>query len=267
MTTIKLICKKINPFTGEMYPNKKEIASFVNRLLNDYCKKFHKTLETIDHDEFFTKYIGVDIQYQRLSQDKSVLGATIQKDGYIETYNDDGSKKLVETHRGDIFIDSDACGSTKRELFTMYHELKHSLLDLDKDFKVDKIIDDKEVIDGEFKAKTELGWAEFFANYFSACAVLSRRRLKKIYDEKHDKYFGSYHTRVCEKRIWLLKNIIKEISDETEVSQSAIAIRLKELGFISEDNFKALNFKFGKEAAMLFRYNNGGGAALKKNRL
>lgn len=267
MISIKLICKKINPFTGEMYPTKKEIASFVNRLLNDYCKKFNKTLETISHDEFFTKYIGVDIQYQRLSKDKSVLGATIQKDGYIETYNEDGSRKLVETHRGDIFIDSEACGSPKRELFTMYHELKHHLLDLDKDYKVDKIIDDKEMIDGEFKAKTELGWAEFFANYFAACAVLSRRRLKKIYEEKHAKYFGNYHTRVCEKRIWLLKNIIKEISDETEVSQSAIAIRLKELEFISEDNFKALNFKFGKEAAMLFRYNYGGGTTSKKKHL
>ena len=81
-----------------------------------------------------------ELEYQRLSKDRSVLGATIQKDGYIETYNEDGTKKIVKTHRGDIFIDSDACGSTKRELFTMYHELKHHLLDLDKDFKVDKII-------------------------------------------------------------------------------------------------------------------------------
>ena len=267
MTKIKLICKKINLFTGEMYPTKKEIASFVNKLLNDYCRKFNKTLETINHDEFFTKYIGVDVQYQRLSKDKSILGVTIQKDGYLETYNDDGTMKLVKTHRGDIFIDSDACGSNKREFFTMYHELKHYLLDLDKDFRVDKIIDDSEVIDGEFKVKTKLGWAEFFANYFSACAVLSRRRLKKLFEEKHDKYFGSYHTKICEKRIWLLKNIIKEISHETEVSQSAIAIRLKELGFISEDNFKALNFKFGKEAAMLFRYNNGGDNVSKKKQL
>ncbi len=267
MTNIKLICKNVNQFTGEMYPTKKEIASFVNRLLNDYCKKFHRTLETIDHDEFFTKYIGVDIQYQRLSNDKSILGATIQKDGFIETFNLDGAKKLVKTHRGDIFIDSEACGSQKREWFTLYHELKHHLLDLDKDFRVDKIIDDKEVIDGEFKTKTELGWAEFFANYFAACAVLSRRRLKKIYDKKHDKYFGSYHTRICEKRIWILKAIIKEISDETEVSQSAISIRLKELGFISEDIFKTLDFKYGKEAVMLFRYNNGGDTSSKKKGL
>lgn len=41
------------------------------------------------------------------------------------------------------------------------------------------------------------------------------------------------------------------------MSQSAIAIRLKELEFIFEENFKALNFKFGKETAMLFRNNNG----------
>ena len=267
MTSIKLICKSINQYTGEMYPTKKEIASFVNRLLNDYCKKCNKTIETINHDEFFTKYMGVDVQYQRLSKDKSILGATIQKDGFIETYNEDGTKKIVETHRGDIFIDPEACGSSKRELFTMYHELKHYLLDLDKDFKVDKIIDDKKVIDEDFNSKTKLGWAEFFANYFAACAVLSRRRLKKIYDEKHANYFGNYHTRVCEKRIWILRNIIREISDETGASQSAIAIRLKELSFISDDNFKALNIKFGKEAAMLFRYNNGGDPTSKKKQL
>lgn len=256
MTKIKLVCKRINRVTGEMFPTKKEIASFVNRLLNDYCKKFSRKLETIDHDEFFTKYIGIDIQYQRLSSDKSILGATIQKDGFIETINEDGTKKFVKTHRGDIFIDSDACGSSKRELFTIYHELKHYLLDLDKDFKVDKILDDNRIIDGDFRTKTPLGWAEYFANYFAACAVLSRRRLKKIYDQKHEKYCASYHTRICERRIWILKNIIKEISDETHVSQSSISIRLRELQLISESNFKALDFKYGKEAAMLFRYNS-----------
>lgn len=150
---VKLICKTVNPYTGEQYPSKKEIACFVNRLLNNYCKNFGKTLETIDHDEFFTKYLSIDIQYQRLSRDKSILGATIQKNGYIETYNEDGSKKMVKTHRGDIFIDPEACGSYSRELFTMYHELKHYLFDLDKDFRVDKIIDDKKSLMENLKPK------------------------------------------------------------------------------------------------------------------
>lgn len=254
----KLICEKANKYTGEQYPTKKEIASFANRLLNDYCKKFNRSLDNINHDEFFTKYLEIDIQYQRLSLDNSILGATIQKDGYIETYNEDGSTKLVPTRKGDIFIDSEACGFPQRELFTTYHELKHYLLDLDKNFKVDKIVDDNGMINGDFKVKTKYGWAEYFANYFSVCVVLSRRRLKKLYDEKHKKYFNSYHTKMCEKRIGFLKFIIKEISDETGVSKSAIAIRLKELNFITDDNFKYLNYKFGKEAIMLFRYNNGG---------
>jgi len=110
----KLICKKINKYTGEQYPTKKEIASFANRLLNDYCKKFDKSLDNINHDEFFTKYLNIDIQYQRLSLNKSILGATIQKDGFIETYNQDGSTKIVTTNRGDIFIDSEACGCSQR---------------------------------------------------------------------------------------------------------------------------------------------------------
>ena len=88
---IKLICAKVNQFTGEQYPNKKEIASFADRLLNDYCRKFGRTLETINYDDFVCKYIGVDIQYQRLSLNKSILGVTIQRDGVLETYNEDGT--------------------------------------------------------------------------------------------------------------------------------------------------------------------------------
>lgn len=59
----KLICEKANKYTGEQYPTKKEIGSFANRLLNDYCKKFNRSLDNINHDEFFTKYLEIDIQY------------------------------------------------------------------------------------------------------------------------------------------------------------------------------------------------------------
>ena len=255
---IKLKCARVNPVTGEQYPTKKEIASFANRLLNDYCRTFGKELDTLDYDEVITKYIGVDIQYQRLSKDKSILGATIQKDGVIETFNEDGSVKVVSVHRGDIFVDSEACGSEKRELFTIFHELKHHLLDLDKDFKVDKIIDNESTINGKFHAKTKYGWAEFFANYFASCVLLSRRRLKKLYDEKHARYVADYHTSLNGQKIWILKKIIKEISGETGVSESAISIRLKETNLITKPTFMRLGYKYGKEAAMLFRYNYGG---------
>lgn len=256
---VKLVCAKVNKYTGEKYPTRKEIATFANRLLNDYCKKFNRNLENFNHDEFITKYLKIDVQYQRLSLDKSILGATIQKNAYIETYNIDGTKKNISTHRGDVFIDSDACGCEGRELFTIYHELKHYLLDLDKDFKVDKIIDDKKVIDGEFKAKTSYGWAEYFANYFAACMVLPRRRLKKLYDQLHNDHLTEFGTNLNGKNIKYLKFIIREIHTKTSVSQSSIAIRLKETGLITDNTFKRLNYKFGKEAAMLFRYNNNGG--------
>ncbi len=264
MTKVKLICARVNKYTGEKFPTKKEIASFADRLLNDYCKKFNRKLENVDYYEFIDKYIGVDVQYQRLSLDNSILGITIQKDGYIETFNNDGTTKYVRTNRGDIFIDSDACGSEKRELFTIFHELKHHLADLDKDFRVDRILDDNSTIDGSFKLKSQYSWAEYFANYFAACLLLSRRRLKKIYDEKHTKYVTDYHTSLNGRMIWVLKKIIGEISDETGVSKSSISLRLRETNLITEPTFERLGYKYGKEAAMLFRYNNGGGGTLKK---
>lgn len=267
MKNIKLICAKVNKYTGEQFPTKKEIASFADRLLNDYCREFGRTLETLNCDEFVCKYIGVDIQYQRLSLNKSILGITIQKDGILETYNEDASLKIIKVYRGDIFVDPEACGSESRELFTIFHELKHYLLDLDKDFRVDKIIDDETIINGDFKtnSKSQYSWAEYFANYFAACVLLSRRRLKKLYDEKHTKYVTEYHTSLNGKKIWILKKIISEIASETGVSKSAISIRLKETTLITGPTFARLGYKYGKEAAMLFRYNNYGGEKNKKN--
>ena len=263
---VKLICAKVNKYTGEQFPTKKEIASFADRLLNDYCKQFGRTIETIVYDEFVSKYIGVDIQYQRLSIDKSILGVTIQKDGVLETYNEDGTLKIINVHRGDIFVDPDACGSDSRELFTIFHELKHYLLDLDKDFRVDKIIDDESIIDGVFKTnnKSQYSWTEYFANYFAACVLLSRRRLKKLYDDKHARYVTEYHTSLNGQKIWILNKIIGEIANETGTSKSAISIRLKETKLITEPTFARLGYKYGKEAAMLYRYNNSGGGKNKK---
>lgn len=85
--------------------------------------------------------------------------------------------------------------------------------------------------------------------------------LKKLYDEKHTSYVTEYHTSLNGQKIWILKKIIGEIADETGVSKSAISIRLKETGLITEPTFCRLGYKYGKEAAMLFRYNNNGGGA------
>ena len=250
---IKLICKRVNKYTGEKYPTKKEVASFANRLLKDYCKKFDKTIVEIDYDEFVFDYLNIDIQFQMLTLDGSILGTTIQKDGWIVTYSFDGAAKMVEVKRGDIFIDSKACGCDEREWFTIFHEIKHRFEDLDKDFKVDKIIDNNQTINGIFCPKTKLGWAEFFANYFAACILLPKKRLKKLYDEKHFLYVTQYNKTLNGKNIRYLKEIIFEINKETPVSQSAIAVRLKETGLITNETFNRLDYKFGKEAEMLFR--------------
>ena len=132
---------------------------------------------------------------------------------------------------------------------------------MNKYFKVKKIIDDEIIINGDFKTnnKSQYSWAEFFANHFAVCVLLSRRRLKKIYDEKHTSYVTKYHTSLNGHKIWILKKIIGEIADETGVSKSAISIRLKETGLITEPTFCRLGYKYGKEAAMLFKYNNKGG--------
>ena len=251
----KLVCKKVNLFTGEQFPTKKEIASFANKLLNDYCRKFNKNINGIDFDEFIYNYLKIDIKYQKLSKDKSILGATIKEDGFIETISYNSVLKIIPTKRGDIFIDSEACGCPQRELFTIFHEIKHLLLDLDKDLKVDKIIDEEQIISGSFKVKTNYGWAEYFANYFAACIILSQRRLKKLYFEKHERYITNYHTNLNGKNISFLKTIIREISEETGASQSSIAIRLKEIKLISDCAFNRLDYKFGKRGAALYRLN------------
>lgn len=136
------------------------------------------------------------------------------------------------------------------------HEVKHRLEDLDKKFLTDKLFDFKNTLDGKLISKTRLGWAEYFANYFAACVLLPRRKLIKIYNEKYDCHIRKYHTCIRGRQVKYLKTIIKEISDETGASQSSIAIRLKETKIITQAQFKTLDYKFGKEAEMLFRYNH-----------
>ena len=253
---IKFVCKHIDQKTKEKFPTKKEISFYAENMIDDYCIQFKRSPFDIDYDEFVSKYLKIDIQYQRLSLDNSILGATIQKNGYLITYSYDWTPKKIKVHRGDIFIDEEACGCEQRILFTIFHEIKHKLLDLDKDFRVDKILDDKDMIEGEFHTRTKLGWAEYFANYFAVCILLNKRRIKSLYKLKHDKYVTQKHTSLNGKKVKILRRIIKEISNETGVSQTAIVIRLKELELITEATFQRLDYKFGKDAVMMFRNNH-----------
>ena len=71
-----MICQNLKPVISQkhiiiyIYKSK----TLQNQINLKFNKDFERTLETIIYDEFVSKYIGVDIQYQRLSLNKSILG-------------------------------------------------------------------------------------------------------------------------------------------------------------------------------------------------
>jgi Zn-dependent peptidase ImmA (M78 family) len=85
----------------------------------------------IDAEMFVEFYLGLNIEFKRLSRDRRILGMTVFNDGVVLVTDEDGRTQTpLEARAGTVFIDPlliRKCNAARRR-FTMMHEASHWLI-------------------------------------------------------------------------------------------------------------------------------------------
>lgn len=236
----------------------KDIELLANRQLKEFDKHIFKDFRPINVDEFIENYLKLDVEYQKLSLDGSVLGKTSLFDGAIPIISENGYREIRVVKKGNIFVDLEACKCENRIRFTMIHEAGHALLHQNVERSVlenykccheTMTTIDKTGVITIMKARTQLDWMEFQADRYASCILMPRQCVRKIYEAKHKEYFDNMRiTSARPQRLW---KILYEMAKEFQVSKPAMALRLKTLNLISRDQYDSLKINMEKKGELL----------------
>ena len=233
------------------------LEDFAYAQLKDYQKNYFKKPHPLDVEDFVENYLHIKTEYQKLSPNGTRYGTTAITDGLVPIVADDtGEFEWRFFKSGTIGVDIEACNNDEHIInFTLCHETGHSQFDLhvDKDLLdgCGNYLDDSIVLDGHIcKRKSDRDWMEYHASKYASYLLMPSIFVRKLYKIKHDAIMPGQRLGVRQKK--LIWKMIYAISNELNVSATAMAWRMLSLNIISKSLFDALEIAACKreEASM-----------------
>ena len=214
-----------------MYLSQNDIEIIGESVLQDYAQYIVSNIQIpVDIDSFARNYLGVQIQYRKLSDKGTILGLTTYKDVYLELPFAEGNI-VLSLPENTILLEERLLKpqNRRRWRFTLAHECAHQILvrieekqtgnSFRKSFASGKIYPCREL-------KTAEDWCEWQANSLGAVLLMPRKELFELLKHeselfnivKHGNYFDSQDYKK-----------IKKLADIFCVSIKAMEIRIREL--------------------------------------
>jgi Zn-dependent peptidase ImmA (M78 family) len=236
--------------------SKYEIEEMAEMIIRDYDEDIYSNPKSLDIEHFSEYYAELELDYQDLTNNKSILGMTVFNDCYIPVYDAVHNKaKKIPVHEGTVLLDNSllAEDQLRRGRFTLSHEVSHWFLHQEK-YRTDKnqvsIFDDKQSqpvikcratnIESNSKKKliTDDDWIEYHADHMAAALLMPKKAFTNVVKDK----FSSagirsryYKIRTDFEQSVRLEEITYEIADIFDVSLTATKIRLMDLGFVKDE--------------------------------
>lgn len=239
--------------------SKADIEYMAEKVVNSYNPKLMEGPEALDVELFIESYAGLEMDYQDLTHDGSILGMTVFNDCRIPVYDSQSDKAVrIDVNEGTIIIDNSLLerDQLRRGRFTLAHEAAHWLLHRDiylvnqdqisifdvlgsNDSKLPVIKCRKYDIESKEKKDfvSDDDWIEWQADYMASALLMPRMPFKRVVEE-HFKLANTstcfcQSGRVLASDTWAVA-LISELANYFEVSATAARIRLKNLGFIKD---------------------------------
>lgn len=239
-----------------------EIDSCAEVLINKFKPDLLTTPAATPVESFIESFLGLQIDYQNLSQDKSILGIITFNDGIVDVYDEANNKKQIKAKRGTILIDNTLTDSTQngRCRFTLGHEPGHWIFHKHL-YPNKKNIDQSKLgnlpVASCFKClKRNVGhmnntaglqspddWKEWQADYFASALLMPKQSVNILMEQylkdvslSKDEFLN---TNIYD--IYLEANyVITSLAQVFDVSFMAAEVRLYKLGYINEKAIKFL---------------------------
>lgn len=246
--------------------SKQEIEDLAVGVLGSYKPDLVDKPGVLDMELFIENYAELDMDYQDLTHDSSILGMTVFNDCSIPIYDAKNDKaKRIEVREGTVIIDNSLLleGKSRRERFTLAHESAHWFLHRQIYLKDNNQINLFDILDKEQKKipvikcrtsdiaggssrslNTDNDWLEWQADYMASALLMPKNSFAKIARDKFKSAKiskGFYQIgRSFQMDLWI-EGTTRELADIFQVSFAAAKIRLKNLGFIRDENNQEQN--------------------------
>lgn len=236
--------------------SKVNIDEYAEALVSDFKPELLKKPGPMPIDEFIELYLNLTVDYQNLSLDGKTLGMIVFNDGYVEVYDDQKNKKILEVEAGTIFIDNALIADDNqigRCRFTFAHEPGHWIFHrhmytvnknemflFDVRYTAQKKCDMYSLKDVDLSVKrdyfkTDEDWQEWQADYFASALLMPQKIVKELFSS-----FLSSQVEPPQKKInsnGRIDQYIRTMAAIFQVSYSAMKIRLRNLGFLNNGIF------------------------------
>ena len=219
--------------------SRQDIEVIGNSVLEDYDKCGIDIMRIpIDIESFARNYLGLTIEYQRLSENGSILGLTTYGGVILELALCDGLLQITVPEDTVLLDDSLAeVRSLHRRRFTLAHECAHQILARIEERKTGKNFRTS-VVSGRKYSCRELhkafDWSEWQANTLAAGLLIPKQELLKELSQWGGMRMPTVYGHYFGRRDYRL---MKELTATFGVSISAMKIRLNELGRLTTKEF------------------------------
>ena len=241
--------------------SKKDIEDIAEQIFYSYKSGKASKDRVIDLDHFIECHLGLEMDYQDLSHDKSILGMIAFDNCKVPVYDPEQNKaKRIIVNQGTILLDNSLLedDQVRRGRFTLAHEVAHWFLhrqmysqnmnqmsifeSLGCEEPTTPTIKCRSIDierDGKKQLVTDDDWIEWQADYLASTILMPKQEFCLVVREKF-KSAGitqqSYKLGTdFEMDLWA-DVMSYELADMFDVSVTAARIRLKNLGFIKDQH-------------------------------
>lgn len=219
--------------------SKTQLEANANELNGRFDKERLEKAKPIDVYDVL-EFIGADVDWKYLSNDQSVLGATVFCDGILPVFEKENDKfvaKNIYVNAGTIIIDIglDESSNVGRKNFTVMHEVFHFLYHKKSFTKrnggLKKVLETDIFRSYEEKKKgmTAIEILEWQANYMAAAFLIPKNALV---NEINNLLLGSIVDSDNIRPMILRKSTIEKLADKFSVSYQAMIYRMQSLNIL-----------------------------------
>ncbi len=241
-------------WSGVPVLTKYEIDTVAEILLQDYNPQVLYEPGALDIEHFCENYVGLEMDYQDLSHNQSILGMMVFSDCLVPVYDVDRKEaKYVKANAGTVLIDNGLLGpeQIRRGRFTVGHEVGHWLLHKNK-YKSNQgspsSLDSGNSGTGTFiKCRAvDVGnrrrficdndWLEWQADYMSSALLMPRTTFAQVVRKEFQGVgINGYYQRGSNIALDLWVGFLAyQLADMFQVSVTAARIRLENLRFVRQ---------------------------------
>ena len=192
----------------------------------------------IDPELLLEKVLGLNVEYQHLSYDGSILGMTSFTEMGVQVFEDDDNEAFFFLDGKTVLVEKDLNFDSKlkgRKNFTLMHEGSHQIFKML--FPNDYGVTQKSAGVHYYKANSERNkpisdWEEWQANTLGAAILLPENLIKQ------GMYLFSLGEKIeCLNKIYFpgVYKRFDALADFLGCSKKALAIRMKQLGLLKKE--------------------------------